>query len=47
MPELPPEFLAVVFIPSCGDREDDVVIVELSEECPRLFGGILRGLQAA
>ncbi len=47
MPELPPEYLAVVFIPRREDGEDFKITVELSGEQPKLFAGIRRGLQAA
>lgn len=42
---LPPGLLAVVTIPK-SDGGDSVIMVELAEEHPRLFGGILRGLRA-
>jgi hypothetical protein len=47
MPALPPEFLAVLSIPSNEDGGDGVIMVELSEEHPKLLGSILRGLKAA
>jgi hypothetical protein len=34
-------------MPTCNDGEEPLITTELSQECPRVLAGILRGLKAA